>query len=62
MNKKVYMTPTIEVNEMDYAPLLAGSITISGDSGITLADGDAVIPESIDAPVFQDGGFDLFEE
>ena len=62
MNKKVYMTPAVEVMEMDCAPLLAGSITfVDGNAGLTLSE-DSEIPGVADAPVFQDGDFDMFKE
>ena len=56
MIKKVYITPVIEIEKMDSAPLLAGSIkSVGGDSGIDL--GTDETPTSADAPAFGEWRF-----
>lgn len=56
MIKKVYITPVIEIEKMDSAHLLAGSITsVGGDSGIEL--GTDETPGTADAPAFGEWRF-----
>ena len=56
MIKKVYITPVIEIEIMDSAPLLAGSITsVGGDTDIELGTGE--VPGTADAPAFGEWRF-----
>lgn len=56
MNKKVYMTPAVEVEKMELETIIAASITsVGGDSGIDLGDGE--IPAEADSRLFGDDDF-----